>query len=580
MTFDEYNTDEYFKNSASSADGLIKKAKEEGKTREEVESSLSPLWKEDKKGNVKKALDTYYKTEEKKEAPKKEPSADDAVGLKTLGAINGGVAAPVSNPPEKKAEETPETKDEVVESVIEQTAPNLENEDTGIKQSDKKYMNEVNAILNEQQKEELKKLSKTSLDAYNRTMSNMERSGDSFKKIDDKLIEQLPTFMFKRYQNGEFGDPKSGDAKLRLAYFAINNVVSKFKQIANADAISRGKGAIFENTESAYDKYQKSNLEQGLENRWSKYKQETQAAIDMVKNRNVSEEEALNIINKISMNNRLQNAYNMADENKKAYMIEVLSKVGDKVSNWNDQKFINALIGAEITGEPVDNAVALIGSRAGMKIGEQLNIIDENGNLDISALQSMINIPGFTDMFKAQFGFDPNNLINGSGDNSEENPDSVINEKETGNKWKNPTGNVKGYKALDGNTYDFNTFETKDGKQKLISLVNDLDDRFYNGEIDAATYRKYREPLYKEIGKHIGVKASTTDDALKANVKKKLKDLNKETGNGSVTVDGYKEQIDKILAMAKDVGMSDKEINALKKDFKDTKKIKYKGPKK
>ena len=300
----------------------------------------------------------------------------------------------------------------------------------------------------------------------------------------------------------------------------------------------------------------------------------------MVKNRNISEEEALNIINKISMNNRLQNAYNMADENKKAYMIEVLSKVGDKVSNWNDQKFINALIGAEITGENVDNAAALIGSRAGMKIGEQLNIIDENGNIDVSALKSMINIPGFTDKFKAQFGFDPNNLINGSGDNSEENPDSVINEKETGNKWKNPTGNVKGYKALDGNTYDFNTFETKDGKQKLINLVNDLDDRFYNGEIDAATYRKYREPLYKEIGKHTGVKASSTDDALKANVKKKLKDLNKETGNGSVTVDGYKEQTDKILAMAKDAGMSDKEINALKKDFKDTKKIKYKGPKK
>lgn len=58
----------------------------------------------------------------------------------------------------------------------------------------------------------MQKLAKTSADDYNRTMENMERSGDAFKKIDDKLIEQLPTFMFKRYQQGEFGDPKSSDA--------------------------------------------------------------------------------------------------------------------------------------------------------------------------------------------------------------------------------------------------------------------------------------------------------------------------------------------------------------------------------
>ena len=428
MTFDEYNTDENFDNDKSSLEELVKKGKEEGKSKDEIRKALSPKWQKSSKINK---FDEYYGEDLPK---KREPSADDAVGIKALKSINAAPEAPKSNPPEKPAEEKTAPKVEEMTQTTEaleqpKTEPEeektpytspLESEETGIKQSDKKYMNEVNAILNEQQKEELKKLSKTSLDAYNRTMSNMERSGDAFKKIDDKLIEQLPTFMFKRYQQGEFGDPKSNDAKLRLAYFAINNVVSKFKQIANADAISRGKGAIFENTESAYDKYQKTNLEQGLENRWSKYKQETQAAIDMVKNRNVSEEEALNIVNKISMNNRLQNAFNMADKNKKAYMIEVLSKVGDKVSNWNDQKFINALIGAEITGENVDNAVALIGARAGGKALDQLGLFDENGNLDISVLKQYINLPGFTDKFKAQFGFDPMQLIpkEGEGDSN------------------------------------------------------------------------------------------------------------------------------------------------------------------
>lgn len=375
MTFAEYNTDDYFNNKDSTADGLIKAAYDEGKTREEVEKSLSPLWKEDKKGNVKKALDTYYKIEEPKAEEKTAPKVEEMT--QTTEALK---------PEEEKK-------------------PSLENENTGIKRSDKTYLDEVNAILNEEQKQELQKLSKTSVDSYNRTMENMQKQGDAFKSIDDKLIDQLPTFMWRRYQNGEFGDPKSSDAKLRLAYFAMNNVVSKLKTIANADAIARGQGQIFGNTESAYDQYQASNLAKGLENRWNKYNQETQSAIDLVKHRGIENEEALNIVNKISMNNRLQTAYNMADANKKAYMIEVLSKVGDKVSNWNDTKFVNALVGAEMTGEDVGNAAALIGTRAGEKILDNFNLIDENGNLDLSVLKNIKDLPGIKEAF-AEKGID------------------------------------------------------------------------------------------------------------------------------------------------------------------------------
>jgi hypothetical protein len=546
MTFDEYNTDENFDNDKSSLEELVKKGKEEGKSKDEIRKALSPKWQKSSKINK---FDEYYGEDLPK---KKEPSADDAVGIKALKSINAVPEAPKSNPPEKPAEEKTAPKVEEMTQTTEaleqpKTEPEeektpytspLESEETGIKQSDKKYMNEVNAILNEQQKEELKKLSKTSLDAYNRTMSNMERSGDAFKKIDDKLIEQLPTFMFKRYQNGEFGAPESSDAKLRLAYFAINNVVSKFKQIANADAISRGKGAIFENTESAYDKYQKTNLEQGLENRWSKYKQETQAAVDMVKNRNVSEEEALNIVNKISMNNRLQNAFNMADENKKAYMIEVLSKVGDKVSNWNDQKFINALIGAEITGENVDNAVALIGARAGGKALDQLGLFDENGNLDISVLKQYINLPGFTDKFKAQFGFDPTKLLEGGA--SSEGGES-------------PTGAT----LEDGTNIDAGKIMTNADYDKIAKAAEDLGNKYYNGEIDEEKFRREYGKLEAEMKKHgIYNKAKnikSADAYIKQIHSNKLIDLDKQLDafntqaqSGDLSTSDYNEKFEEL----------------------------------
>ena len=374
-TWDSYNTDEAYKDKGTTAKGLVaayKKDNPEG-TAEDFYSKLNKTWAEDKDGNVKNAVNEAFKAKE--EAPKVEEMTQTTEALKPA--------------------ETKPTKEET----------SLENEETGIKKSDKTYLDEINAIYNEEQKQELQKLAKTSVDSYNRTMDNMQKQGEAFKSIDDKLIDQLPTFMWRRYQNGEFGDPKSSDAKLRLAYFAINNVASKFKMIANADAAARGQGTLFQNTESAYDQYQNSNLAQGLENRWNKYKQETQSAIDLVKQRGIENEDALNIINKISMNNRLQTAYNMADANKKAYMIEVLSKVGDKVSNWNDTKFVNALVGAEMTGEDVGNAAALIGTRAGEKILDNFNLIDENGNLDLSALKNIKDLPGIKEAF-AEKGID------------------------------------------------------------------------------------------------------------------------------------------------------------------------------
>lgn len=496
MTFAEYNTDENFDKDKSSLDELVKIGLAEGKTSDEIKNSLSPKWQKSKKIGE---FDNY-----------------------------------VSKYSVPKAEE------KVKEVVKEKEAPKVAEENTGIKTSDKNYMNDINAILNEEQKQELQKLSKTSVDAYNRTMENMERSGEAFKRIDDKMIEQLPTFLFKRYANGEFGDPKSKDAKLRLSHFVLNGLQSKLKNASNAAAIAAGRTPMFSDTMSDYEKYQQTNLAQGLENRWNKYKAETDSAIKMVQDRNVSEEDALNIINKISMNNRLQNAFNMADANKKAYMIEVLSKVGDKVSNWNDTKFVNALVGAEMTGEDVGNAAALIGTRAGEKVLDNLNLIDENGNLDLSALKNIKDLPGVKEAFqKYGINLDEVNFetagIGGAGSTQTDAPAS-------------------GVKLSDGTTMDPGTVMSFNDFSEINKKATDLSDRYYRGEITEEQFREDYNKLYNLVKQHNVMNKLTgtlvDTDKRVAQLKKEkvdywnkqIDDLNNQAKNGLIKTSDYSDK--------------------------------------
>ena len=216
------------------------------------------------------------------------------------------------------------------------------------------FLDKNNAIANTQEDKEYDRQEEELGKRWEARMKNIDKMSDSMRNIDDHLIDQLPTFMWRRYQKGEFGDPKSSDAKLRLAYFAINNVVSKLKMFANADAIARGQGQIFGNTESAYDQYQASNLAQGLENRWNKYKQETQSAMDLAKEGGMSEEKITDSIATISSNNRLQSAFNQMNERQKVFALQVLGEIGDKMGNMNDSEFANTLMGMSAMGDSLD----------------------------------------------------------------------------------------------------------------------------------------------------------------------------------------------------------------------------------
>ena len=71
MTFDEYNTDENFDKKESSLDELVKLGLEEGKSSDEIKSSLSPKWQKSKKiGEFDNYVTKYSK-------PKEEPKTEE-----------------------------------------------------------------------------------------------------------------------------------------------------------------------------------------------------------------------------------------------------------------------------------------------------------------------------------------------------------------------------------------------------------------------------------------------------------------------------------------------------------------------
>ena len=315
-TFDSYNTDEAYKDKGTTAKGLVeayKKDNPEG-TKDDFYAKLNKTWAQDKDGHVKNAVEEAFKVTPKKEEVKEEVKETEKP------------AEPF------KENETPETTSK-------------------ISQKDETFMEGQNAISETQEDAENNRQKELEHQRWLATNDRMQKSGEAFGKIDDKLVAQLPTFMLKRYADGEFGDPKSSDAKLRLAHFMINGIQSKLKTASNLAAINAGRSPVFADTTSDYEKYQQTNLGQGLENRWNKYKQETQTAIDLAKEQGEDEQQLQSSIAKISSNNRLQSAFNMMNENEKVYTLRVLSKIGNEIGSMSNKDFVNTLIGYATSGD-------------------------------------------------------------------------------------------------------------------------------------------------------------------------------------------------------------------------------------
>ena len=493
MTFAEYNTDDNYDNKngfESSLEELVKIGKSEGKTREEIRSSLSPKWQKSSKLNK---FDEYYGADlPKKEDPKSEVK--------------------------ETVKETSTPAETVVESNIKQSskAANKQNEDS-MTQEQIEYQNQR----------------KNKEQAWNNTLDTMERQKNAFNNIDDHMVAQLPTFMFKRYQNGEFGDPKSSDAKLRLAHFMINGVGTALQ---NMSATIKG-GA---QQESDYEKYSRTNLEEGMANRWNKYKQETQSAVDLAKQRGLADEDLNEAIAKISSNNRLQSSFNRMNEEQKVFTLQVMSEIGDEMGNMSDEKFANTLIGFATSGDSLDYKEA-----AAMLVYRFIK--------DPEKRDAALSRLGFGDMSGGLLGGIGSALSGGSKE-KEDNPETTLE---------------------DGTNVDAGKVMSNADYEKIKKAAEDLGNKYYNGEIDETKFRSEYAKLEAEMKKHdIYNKFKnimSQDDYIKQIAKNKrielsgkLDELNSNAKN--LSKDDYLKKYDELKAQAEKWGASAKELKSMEND--------------
>ena len=214
--------------------------------------------------------------------------------------------------------------------------------------------NRQNADMTIQQDLEKQKAQEEKDKNWNNTLDSAKKMYEASKNIDDHYIENLPKTILGAYKAGEFGDVGSKEAKQRLAYFMVDNFANVLKTFSNAAAANAGRGPIFSDIENQWDKMQKTNLANAIENRWKKYETETANAMDLIKQRGFADEDINEAIDKVSANNRLQTAFNRATEDEKAYVLEVMTEIGDKIGNMNDTEFVNTIMGMASMGESLD----------------------------------------------------------------------------------------------------------------------------------------------------------------------------------------------------------------------------------
>ena len=458
MTFDEYNTDENFKGK-STADELVKIGYDEGKTREDIENSLSPLWKEDKKGNVKKALDKYYKVE----TPKEEPKAE-----------------------------------EVKETVTEETAPKVEplkEATSNLDVETKDFADKNNAISFNAEDEEYKRQEEELGKRWSARQKNIDKMAESMRSINDRMVEQIPTFATKRFIDGEFGDPKSTDAKLRLAHFLVNGVASKLRQASNIAMRTAGKAPMFDDTTSDYEKYQQSNFAKGMENRWRKYEAETQNAIDLVTKETGNEQAARLEAEKLTNDEKMGTKFRMMSAREKADLINIKMEIGKLVGKMDLSEIADFMTGEAISGDLTkDEAIA------------------------IGVAQLVKNSPGLLKQLPE--GKYKNAVIGlfGGGD-----VDSIISSL-GGDGGDKEEGAENGGTPKTGLTMNDEEFEA------LRKRSNELSAKYYNGEMSKEDFITEWDKLYKEMNKHPiykqrnNVRILSTKEILAANKELELKD--------------------------------------------------------
>ncbi len=216
------------------------------------------------------------------------------------------------------------------------------------------YFNKNDTIAETVEKKQLDKLLKNSDANWKQMTETSAKVRNAYDNIDDKLVAQLPTFMLHRYVNGDFGDPKSGGAKLRLAHFMINGLGTS---LTNASNVIKGK----ELEQSDYEKYQNSNLEQGIANHWKKNNAETEEVIKLANKEADNEQDARIYVEQLTRDNMLKSGWNAMDQNQKLYAINVSREIGKMIGDMNVIELSNFITAQALNGNLNEQQAVVVG---------------------------------------------------------------------------------------------------------------------------------------------------------------------------------------------------------------------------
>ena len=222
----------------------------------------------------------------------------------------------------------------------------------------KDYFDKNEKIANDMENRILEGIKKRSNGNWQEAKSTIENLTDTYSNIGKKYINELPTFMYQRYKNGEFGDlndPESKkNAQLRLAHFMINGIGTA---LSNASNVIKGK----ELEQSDYEKYQNSNLEQGLANRWKVNNAETEEVIKIANKEADNEQDARIYVEQLTRDNTMKAAWNALDQNQKLWSVNVAREIGKMVGDMDISELANFITGSAISGDISKEEVIAVG---------------------------------------------------------------------------------------------------------------------------------------------------------------------------------------------------------------------------
>ena len=138
--------------------------------------------------------------------------------------------------------------------------------------------------------------------------------------------------------------------------------------------------------QSDWDKYQQTNMTEGLTNRWYKNKAETESAVEALKKQGVEEQDIRNSINKIATNAKMQTAFNMMNEEQKVHALKVISEVGNYIKDFNNDELATFLTGAMLSDKNFSNEDLI--TAVGLKFGTDF-IDSETGQKFIEKIKSL-----------------------------------------------------------------------------------------------------------------------------------------------------------------------------------------------